>query len=169
MELTKGTVFPFCIMDISFCLLTIWKSKSLWTSRDVSHLLLFSCRINSEPFLPLESITSEVQIENVCLEALDLQFAQGTRRMTHLETISASWIICDSWAGVAATVSLAIAQGGPVTLTYGLIAMFILGGACVLTLAELASVYPTAGGQYHWVSILAPKRTNRALVCLLSA
>lgn len=86
--------------------------------------------------------------------------------MNPLQTISASWIICDSWAGVAATVALAIAQGGPVTLTYGLVVMFILGGACVLSLAELASVYPTAGGQYHWTSILAPKHVSRSLVCL---
>ncbi|KAJ5141214.1 hypothetical protein N7526_002209 [Penicillium atrosanguineum] len=60
--------------------------------------------------------------------------------------------------------SLAIAQGGPVTLVYGPILTLILVGACALTLAELASVYPTAGGQYHWTSILAPKSVNRALV-----
>lgn len=86
------------------------------------------------------------------------------RRMTNLETISASWIICDSWAGVAGTVSLAISQGGPTTLVYGTILMLVLVGACALTLAEIASVYPTAGGQYHWTSILAPKSSNRALV-----
>lgn len=26
----------------------------------------------------------------------------------------------------------------------------------VLSLAEIASMYPTAGGQYHWVAVLAP-------------
>jgi choline transport protein len=29
-----------------------------------------------------------------------------------------------------------------------------------LSLAELASVYPTAGGQYHFVSILSPAKVN---------
>jgi amino acid transporter len=85
--------------------------------------------------------------------------------MTKLQTISASWVICDSWAGVAGTIALAISQGGPVTLIYGPILMLFLVGACALTLAELASVYPTAGGQYHWTSILAPKGINRSLVC----
>lgn len=84
--------------------------------------------------------------------------------MTKLETISASWSICDSFFGVAGTVVLAIAQGGPVTLIYGPIVALLLVGACAFTLAELASVYPTAGGQYHWTSILAPRSTNRALV-----
>ncbi|KAB8224372.1 amino acid/polyamine transporter I [Aspergillus novoparasiticus] len=97
-----------------------------------------------------------------CLEGLHFQ-PEGTRKMTPLQTISASWIICDSWAGVAATVALAIVQGGPVTLVYGLILIFFLVGACTLTLAELASTYPTAGGQYHWTSILAPKPLSRAL------
>ena len=41
-------------------------------------------------------------------------------------------------------VALAIAQGGPVTLIYGPIIMFVLVGACAASLAELASVYPTA-------------------------
>jgi amino acid transporter len=85
--------------------------------------------------------------------------------MTNLQTISASWVICDSWAGVAGTIALAISQGGPITLIYGPILMLFLVGACALTLAELASVYPTAGGQYHWTSILAPKSINRSLVC----
>lgn len=84
--------------------------------------------------------------------------------MTNLETISASWSICDSFFGLAGTVALAISQGGPVTLVYGPIIAFLLVGACAFTLAELASVYPTAGGQYHWTSILAPRSTNRALV-----
>lgn len=84
--------------------------------------------------------------------------------MTKLETISASWVICDSWAGVAGTIALAISQGGPVTLIYGPILTLFLVGACALSLAELASVYPTAGGQYHWTSILAPKRVNRGMV-----
>lgn len=65
---------------------------------------------------------------------------------------------------MAGTISLAIAQGGPVTLIYGPIFTLIFVGACALTMAELASVYPTAGGQYHWTSILAPKSMNRALV-----
>lgn len=95
--------------------------------------------------------------------------APGARKMTYLETISASWVICDSWAGVAGTVALAISQGGPVTLIYGPIIILLLVGACTLTLAELASVYPTAGGQYHWTSIMAPKSINRGLVRSSSA
>ncbi|OQE43616.1 hypothetical protein PENCOP_c003G06867 [Penicillium coprophilum] len=109
-----------------------------------------------------EITQGEGDVEHIQVKSLSLQVG-GVRQMTKLETISASWVICDSWAGMAGTVSLAIAQGGPVTLVYGPILTLILIGACALTLAELASVYPTAGGQYHWTSILAPKSMNRAL------
>lgn len=105
----------------------------------------------------------EGQIQDVRLQGLTLQ-NEAARNMNRFETISASWIICNSWAGIAATVALAIAQGGPTTMIYGPILMFLLVGACAATLAELASVYPTAGGQYHWTSILAPQKMSRALV-----
>jgi choline transport protein len=87
--------------------------------------------------------------------------------MSALETVSAGWIISNSWAGIAATFALAVAQGGPVTLIYGPVIMLVLVGACAATLAELASVYPTAGGQYHWVSILAPESWSRELVRIM--
>ncbi len=60
--------------------------------------------------------------------------------------------------------ALSIASGGSVTLVYGLIIIFIFVGSSAATLAEIASVYPTAGGQYHWTSILAPKKWSRGLV-----
>lgn len=54
------------------------------------------------------------------------------------------------------------------TLLYGIVLMFVLGGSAALTMAEVASVYPTAGGQYHWTSILAPESINRGLVGSMS-
>ncbi|CAI7677496.1 unnamed protein product [Penicillium manginii] len=55
----------------------------------------------------MESLVGQVQ-----LKGLDLH-AEGGRKMSYLQTISASWVICDSWAGLAGTVALAISQGGP--------------------------------------------------------
>jgi choline transport protein len=81
-----------------------------------------------------------------------------------LTIICTGWNISNAWAAVAGTIVLAISSGGTVTIIYGIIVVFILGGASAASLAELASVYPTAGGQYHWTSILAPKRWNRGLV-----
>lgn len=80
-----------------------------------------------------------------------------------LSIIALGYVVCDSWVGIGVTLTIGIAQGGFMTIIYGTIILFILMGASALTLAELASVYPTAGGQYHWTSILAPERTSRGI------
>ena len=85
------------------------------------------------------------------------------RRYTKLDITAIGYNICNSWIGVASSFALAVASGGTVTLLYSIILVsfiFLCNGA---TLAELASVYPTAGGQYHFTSILAPKRYSKGL------
>ncbi|KAJ9608977.1 hypothetical protein H2200_006748 [Cladophialophora chaetospira] len=69
--------------------------------------------------------------------------------------------ICSSWAGLATSVQIALLQGGPMTLIYGILLTTVIYLGIALLLAELASIYPTAGGQYHFTSILAPERTSR--------
>jgi choline transport protein len=64
-----------------------------------------------------------------------------------LETASVGWSICNSWVGVMSTLAFVIIQGGSPNLLYGLWLVFIMYGFVVYTLAELASVYPSAGGQ----------------------
>jgi len=82
------------------------------------------------------------------VELSTLGLTQATERdIGPLDIICVGWNICNSWAGVAATLALTIAQGGSVTLIYGIIVCFIMVGCSGLTMAELASVYPTAGGQ----------------------
>ena len=49
-------------------------------------------------------------------------------------------------------------NGGPVTLIYGFIFCWIGALTTAASLAEMASMAPTSGGQYHWVFMLAPPR-----------
>ena len=42
--------------------------------------------------------------------------------------------------------------------------MLVMYGAVALSLSEMASRYPTAGGQYHWTALLAPDKWKRGLV-----
>lgn len=73
---------------------------------------------------------------------------KAERNIGPLDIICIGWNICISWAGVSGTLALTIYQGGSVTLIYGIVVCFVMVGCSGLTLAELASVYPTAGGQY---------------------
>lgn len=69
---------------------------------------------------------------------------------------------CNSWAGVSGTMQGIMLEGGPIMLLYG---MFSASGylSIALVMGELASVYPTAGGQYHFASILAPRKWHNII------
>lgn len=54
-------------------------------------------------------------------------------------------------------------NGGPAGLVYGYLFCWIGTLATVASLAEMASMMPLSGGQYHWVSILAPARWAKFL------
>ncbi|KIW18243.1 hypothetical protein PV08_02531 [Exophiala spinifera] len=77
--------------------------------------------------------------------------------------VSLAFVICNSWAGISGSLQLALLAGGPVTLLYGILISTLVYICIAFSLAELTSVYPTAGGQYHFASILAPKSINRSI------
>lgn len=59
---------------------------------------------------------------------------------------------------------LGFSSGGSVTIIYGLLLISVIYTATAFSLAELSAKYPTAGGQYHWTSILAPSGLSQVLV-----
>jgi hypothetical protein len=153
------------MFEIGTWIWTRWRKVMLQRMLNSVRLLnLYFDRTNSHYPDPSPSKSSSAEPSLLPhLTNLDL-LPSSSRTMSGLEIISAGWVICNSWGGLAATFSLAIIQGGPITMIYGPIIMFVLVGLCAATLAELASVYPTAGGQYHWTSILAPKGWSRGIV-----
>ncbi|KAL7904993.1 amino acid transporter [Trichoderma velutinum] len=86
-----------------------------------------------------------------------------TKNLSKWTLISIAFNVCNSWAGLAGSMGVALVQGGPASLIYGFLISSSLYGCIALTMAELACVYPTAGVQYHFVSILAPSRFYRSL------
>ncbi|THY06140.1 amino acid transporter [Aureobasidium pullulans] len=85
------------------------------------------------------------------------------RHFSVLNIIALSFNICNSWSTIASSLAIAISARGPATLIYGILLSVTAYSATAASLAELASCYPTAGGQYHFTSILAPKRFSRGL------
>lgn len=63
-----------------------------------------------------------------------------------------------TWEAVLFSNNTAMLNGGPVTLIYGFIFCWLGALATAASLAEMASMAPTSGGQYHWVSMLAPPK-----------
>ena len=88
------------------------------------------------------------------------------RTIGRIAILGASFNILNTWFGLASTLVFGFSNGGPVTIIYGLFLISIIYTANAFSLAELSAKYPTAGGQYHWTSILAPPRFSRILVRL---
>ncbi|KIY02165.1 uncharacterized protein Z520_02303 [Fonsecaea multimorphosa CBS 102226] len=89
--------------------------------------------------------------------------AAAKTHFTKWNIVAFAFVICNSWAGVAGSIQLALLQGGPATLIYSIIVSSIAYISIAISMAELASVYPTAGGQYHFASILAPKKIKQGV------
>lgn len=51
-------------------------------------------------------------------------------------------------------------NGGPSSLVWGLLLSMTGTMACALSLAEMASICPIAGAQYHWTAIFAPPKVR---------
>lgn len=109
----------------------------------------------------LEQATTESTSQTV--ELIQLNPQAVARDIGPFQIIALGFNIPNSWAGVATAFSAALTAGGPVSLIYGNFVITAMYVSAAVTLAELASVYPTAGGQYHFTSIMAPKRFNRSM------
>ena len=83
------------------------------------------------------------------------------KNFTPLQIIALGFNVSNSWVGIAVSIVFAIAAGGSVTLIYGVLIAGVVYGAVALSCAELASIYPTAGGQYHFTSFVAPASYRR--------
>ncbi|KAK1624818.1 amino acid/polyamine transporter I [Colletotrichum phormii] len=63
-----------------------------------------------------------------------------------------------TWEALCSTMATGLINVGPASLVYGAVIAF-LGSLCsAMSLAELASIHPTAGGQYHFVAHLSSGR-----------
>lgn len=85
------------------------------------------------------------------------------RNFSMVSMLGLAFAILNTWTALAASISVALPSGGPSSVIWGL----MVAGCCNLclaaSLAEFLSAYPTAGGQYHWVAIIAGQRWSRSM------
>jgi len=65
-----------------------------------------------------------------------------------------SWLIHGRCSGFAP----GLINGGPVALIWGMLLSLSGTMALALSLAEMASICPIAGAQYHWTALFAPPK-----------
>ena len=70
-------------------------------------------------------------------------------------------IVGGGWAAIGGSLVIGIFAGGTVTVIYGIIIASVFYISATASLAEMANVFPTAGGQYHFASIISPPKLSR--------
>ncbi|XWW96047.1 hypothetical protein V2A60_004017 [Cordyceps javanica] len=85
------------------------------------------------------------------------------RNFSFLTILGFSCAVLVTWEGTLMSFAPGLANGGPAGLVYGF--LFVWAGNLTVfsTLCELVSMAPTSGGQYHWVSMLAPRSSAKFL------
>ncbi|ABN64781.2 predicted protein [Scheffersomyces stipitis CBS 6054] len=102
---------------------------------------------------------------------------QETISITHQggslkRTFSTYSVICigfgltNSWLGISASLITGIQSGGPLMIIYGILIVVVISYCIGITLSELSSAIPSAGGQYVWSRVLAPKKYSSFLAYL---
>ena len=76
------------------------------------------------------------------------------RAMGGFQNFAISFTIISILAGCLTSYSIAFRQGGPVAVTWGWLLVGLMSTLVALSMAEIASAYPTAGGLYYWASKL---------------
>lgn len=93
------------------------------------------------------------------LKLAEMGYVQDMRRNFSVwSVLGVGFSLTNSWFGISAAMVAGINSGGPVLLIYGIIAIFLVSNCVGISLSELASAFPNAGGQYFWANELAPKK-----------
>lgn len=78
------------------------------------------------------------------------------RNFTVLNIFAIGFTICNTACAVIVSLYTTIASGGPITLIWAQVFIYVVSLCVAVSLGELASAYPNAGGQYYFAGQLAP-------------
>ena len=96
------------------------------------------------------------------LKLVEMGYTQDLKRnYSVVSVLGVGFSLTNTWFGISAALITGINSGGPVLIIYGIILIALISTCVGISLSELASAYPNAGGQYFWASELAPKGYSR--------
>ncbi|KAJ5490466.1 Amino acid/polyamine transporter I [Penicillium expansum] len=85
------------------------------------------------------------------------QKQQLERYLNFFSSVAFSTCLLATWESAGGSLLSGLYNGGPAAIAYGIILSTVGNMAIACSLAELASIHPTAGAQYHWSYFLAPR------------
>ncbi|EXL41351.1 hypothetical protein FOCG_16162 [Fusarium oxysporum f. sp. radicis-lycopersici 26381] len=120
--------------------------------------------VDSEYEFDIEAVSKDVNLypRGICyLIQIDYQQTHLRKRFTLVSTIAFGFITINSWVAFASGLAVPLSCGAGPTLIYGLLVRGIVMSILAAGYAELASAFPSAGGQYHIVYMTFPASTRR--------
>ncbi|KAF1976792.1 amino acid transporter [Bimuria novae-zelandiae CBS 107.79] len=83
------------------------------------------------------------------------------RRFAFLSILGFACTVLITWEGSLILFLVGLQNGGPAGVIYGCLLVWMGTISTFIVLSELVSLAPTSGGQYHWVSMLAPTNVRK--------
>lgn len=103
-----------------------------------------------------EKLLEEAQI-NLRMAAETGYKPELRRSFSTMALLGVGFGLTNSWFGISASLITGISSGGPMMIVYGILIITAILSCIAITLSELASAMPNAGGQYYWTMKLAPR------------
>ncbi|KAL4924005.1 putative GABA permease [Aspergillus undulatus] len=95
---------------------------------------------------------------NIAHESVSYRQKQQLERyLNFFSSLAFSATLLATWESAGGSIQAGLANGGPAGIVYGIILSTVGNVAIACSLAELASIHPTAGAQYHWSFFLASR------------
>ncbi|RAQ99182.1 amino acid transporter [Stemphylium lycopersici] len=85
------------------------------------------------------------------------------RTFGFMQILGFSCTVLVTWEGILQVSTPSLLNGGPAGVFWGYILIWVGSISIYTVLSELSSMAPTAGGQYHWVAMLAPASYRKFL------
>ncbi|CAF9935819.1 MAG: hypothetical protein HETSPECPRED_009909 [Heterodermia speciosa] len=91
------------------------------------------------------------------------------RNFSPLAALGLGFSITNSWVGYLSNFGQNLIYGGPQSVVFGLLVATVVQWIITLGLSEVASAFPSAGGQYHFTYILAPPKHKKFAAFVIGA
>ncbi|KAH7153643.1 amino acid/polyamine transporter I [Dactylonectria macrodidyma] len=106
-------------------------------------------------------IKHPISNDDAVLDTLGIAPSKMERNFNIWSLMFMSFCTTVTWEAVSSAAAQALTSGGSSSLVWGFVASAIGALLIALCIAEYASMVPTAGGQYHYVSELSPLKYRR--------
>ncbi|KAJ5503725.1 hypothetical protein N7463_006599 [Penicillium fimorum] len=114
-----------------------------------------------------EMVSHDVGLDGTDQDDWDMQrlgkTQQFKRNFRFYSILGFTTTLMATWESILLTSTYGLIDGGRAGMVYVYIGSFVGFFSAVVSMAEIASISPTSGGQYHWVSEFAWPRCQRFL------